>query len=197
MPMTRLWHPHDKTWKVQNFANFPMSFWGQYREKIINFTVFPATNVLLLLLLQLLLVIQILLQHYIPGVAARVACKVPGSASDAGIDPSIDGRSSAVVVTPAPDWADLRLLVLLVLPPPVVVVVRCCFIVRALAMDVWSVARLASWWKIVRLRIIVYTRFELPTKTWTQRYPNTQTDTHSHTVRTIQQRHKFVAKYTS
>ena len=70
----------------------------------------------------------------LPGVAANVAFNVPGSASEAGTEPSIDGSSSA----PPPDWTDLLLR-----------------FVRALAIDVWSVARLASWWKIVRLRIIV------------------------------------------
>ena len=82
----------------------------------------------------------------LPGVAANVAFNVPGSASEAGTDPSIDGSSSA----PEPDCTDFLLR-----------------FVRALAMDEWSVGRLASWWKIVRLRMIVYTRFELPNTTYT------------------------------
>ena len=78
---------------------------------------------------------------YWPGVAANVAFSVPGSASEAGTEPSIDGNSSP----PLPDCTDLLLR-----------------LARAFAIDVWSVARFANWWKIVRLRIIVYTRFELP-----------------------------------
>jgi len=81
----------------------------------------------------------------LPGVAANVAFSVPGSASEAGTDPSIEGSSSPA----EPDCTDLRLR-----------------FVRALAMDEWSVGRLASWWKIVRLRMIVYTRFELPSTTY-------------------------------
>ena len=59
---------------------------------------------------------------------------MPGSASVAGIDPSIDwasGWSAGVPVTFLPRF------------------------VKALAMAEWSIGRLASWWNTVRLRIIV------------------------------------------
>ncbi len=78
---------------------------------------------------------------YIPGVAASVAFSVPGSASWAGTEPSMEGASVGSVW----DWVNF-------FPR----------FVSALAMAEWSVARLASWWNTFRLRMMVYTKFELP-----------------------------------
>ena len=71
----------------------------------------------------------------LPGVAASVALSVPGSASEAGMEPSIDGKVSlsggGVAFTLRPR------------------------LVRARAIELWSTGRLASWWNTLRLRIIV------------------------------------------
>lgn len=75
------------------------------------------------------------------GVAARETLRVPGSASAAGVAPSIVSGS----LDSLGGWFNFFPLLL-----------------NALAMAEWSVGRLANWWNTFRLRMIVYTRLELP-----------------------------------
>lgn len=79
----------------------------------------------------------------LPGVAARETFKVPGSASVAGTEPSIEG---ALSVSSVFCW----------------LVPRLPRLFRARAMELWSIGRFANWWNTLRLRIIVYTMLELP-----------------------------------
>lgn len=82
-------------------------------------------------------------QEYLRGKAARLALSVPGSASDAGMAPSIVCGSLV-------SWGGAENF----FPR----------LVRALAIAEWSVGRFAIWWNTFLLRIIVYTKLELPGK---------------------------------
>lgn len=75
----------------------------------------------------------------LPGVASKLALRVPGSAGPAGLEPSMD--SSAALVPETPDFFLLW---------------------EAFWMDAASVGRLASWWKTFLLRMMAYTRLEFP-----------------------------------
>lgn len=88
------------------------------------------------------LVLGIHLNQNLRGVAARETLSVPGSASNAGMAPSICGSFESTWV-----WTNFF--------PRFVI---------ALAIAEWSVERLASWWKTLRLRMMVYTKLELPEK---------------------------------
>lgn len=87
------------------------------------------------------------LQIYIPteyllGVAASVVLSVPGSASIAGVAPSIMGRSFPLSGVSCTNFLPLLL--------------------RALAMVECSVGKFASWWNTFLFLMIVYTRLLLP-----------------------------------
>ncbi len=87
---------------------------------------------------------------------------MPGSASVAGVEPSIDGWSG---------WS-ATVLGFATLPRP--------RLVSARAMDEWSAGRLASWWNTLRFRMIVYTKLELPAQisevaVILPKFPSTQT----------------------
>lgn len=78
----------------------------------------------------------------VPGVAARLVFTVPGSAGAAGLEPSMDTVSCELVREMASGGRFLR-----------------C---RAFWMEVESDGRLASWWKTERLRMMAYTKLQLP-----------------------------------
>ena len=73
--------------------------------------------------------------------AASVTLSVPGSASRAGCAPSMVWGSWVFSGGGANFFPRL---------------------VMALAMEEWSMGRLASWWNTLRLRMMVYTRLALP-----------------------------------
>ena len=76
--------------------------------------------------------------------ASRLAFRVPGSAGAAGLDPSM----ACVSVEWVREAAGMLFLF------------RC----NAFWMEAVSVGRLASWWKMLRLRMMAYTRLKFPAR---------------------------------
>lgn len=79
------------------------------------------------------------LADLLPGVASKLALRVPGSAGAAGLEPSMDSLSIDLILE-IPDF----------------------FLCRTFWIEATSVGRLASWWKTLRLRMMAYTRLEFP-----------------------------------
>lgn len=82
--------------------------------------------------------------NFVPGVASKLAFRVPGSAGTAGLEPSMDSFSAELVLE-IPDFFSF-------------------FLCRAFWIDGASEGRLASWWKTFRLRMMAYTRLQLPVR---------------------------------
>lgn len=76
----------------------------------------------------------------IPGVASKLALRVPGFGGTAGLEPTVDSWDMDL---------DLETPDLL-------------FLCRAFWMDAMSDGRLAKWWKTLRFRMMAYTRLKLP-----------------------------------
>lgn len=78
----------------------------------------------------------------LPGMATRLALRVPGSAGTAGCEPSMDTVSWELVrEMTSGDFL---------------------FLCRAFWMEAASAGRLANWWNTLRLRMMAYTRLQFP-----------------------------------
>lgn len=76
----------------------------------------------------------------IPGVASKLALRVPGFAGTAGLEPTVDSWEMDLDLE-TPDFL---------------------FLCTAFWMDAMSDGRLAKWWKTLRFRMMAYTRLKLP-----------------------------------